>query len=145
MTKPLSPTQRIFIQSEIDTIYHTFKARVADGRGKEIEYVDSIGQGRVWSGSRGLELGLVDRIGTLQDAIDCAARLAKTSDYRLKEYPEPKSFLDRFLGSYKGAMSTKAMKEELGEDGYHTYITIKKVKAMVGITQARMPFDFIIE
>ena len=145
VTKPLSPAQKNFIQSEIDTIYHSFKARVADGRGKPIEYVDSIGQGRVWSGSRGLALGLVDRIGTLQDAIDCAARMANTKDYRLKEYPEPRSFLDRFLGGYKGAISTKAMKEELGEEGYHTYITIKKVKAMVGVTQARMPFDLIIE
>ena len=145
VTKPLTPTQRSFIQSEVDTIYHDFKSRVADGRSKPIEYVDSIGQGRVWSGKRGLALGLVDRIGTLQDAVDCAARLAKTSDYRLKEYPEPKSLLDRVLGNYKGAASMKAMKAEMGEGGYRTYTTIKKVKAMVGVTQARLPFDFVIE
>ena len=145
VTRPLSLSQRNFIQSEIDTIYHDFKSRVADGRGKPIGYVDSIAQGRVWSGSRGLALGLVDRTGTLQDAIDCAARLGKTSDYRLKEYPEPKSFLERLLGNYKGTMSMKAMKEELGEDGFRTYMTVKKVKAMVGVTQAKMPFELVIE
>jgi protease-4 len=145
ITKPLTPAQRNFIQNEIDTIYHDFKSRVADGRGKSIGYVDSIAQGRVWSGSRGLQLGLVDRTGTLQDAIDCAARMAKTSDYRLKEYPEPKSFLDRILGNYKKTASMKAMKEELGADGYRTYMTIKKVRSMVGVTQARMPWDLVIE
>ena len=145
VTKPLSPMQRNFIQSEIDTIYHDFKSRVAEGRSKPIGYVDSIAQGRIWSGSKGLALGLVDRIGTLQEAIDCAARMAKTSDYRLKEYPEPKSFIDRLLGNYKRSASMKAMKEELGEDGFRTYTTIKKVKAMVGVTQARMPFDFVVE
>ena len=145
VTKPLSPMQRNFIQSEIDTIYHDFKSRVAAGRSKPIGYVDSIAQGRIWSGSKGLALGLVDRIGTLQEAIDCAARMAKTSNYRLKEYPEPKSFIDRLLGNYKRSASMKAMKEELGEDGYRTYTTIRKMKAMVGVTQARMPFDFVVE
>jgi protease-4 len=87
----------------------------------------------------------VDRIGTLQDAIDCAARLAKTNDYRLKEYPEPKSFLDQLLGGYKKSMSAKAMKDQLGEEGYKTWITIKKLKASVGIGQAKLPFELTIE
>ena len=93
----------------------------------------------------GLSLGLVDRIGTLQEAIDCAARMAKTSDYRLVELPEPKSFLDRIIGSYKRSASMKAMKEEVGEEGYRTYTTIKKLKAMVGTMEARLPFDFFVE
>ncbi len=145
VTRPLSAAARSFIQSEIDTIYHDFKSRVADGRSKPIGYVDSIAQGRVWSGKKGLALGLVDRIGTLQDAIDCAARMAHTSSYRLREYPEPKGFLDRLLGNYRRSVSVKAMKDELGEEGYRTYMTIRKMKAMTGVTQARLPFDFTIE
>jgi protease-4 len=93
----------------------------------------------------GQKLGLVDRIGSLQDAIDCAARMAKTDNYRLVEYPEPKGFLDRLLGGYRRSVSAKAMKDELGEDGYRTYMTIRKVKSMVGKTQTRMPFDLVIE
>jgi len=107
--------------------------------------VDSIAQGRVWSGTRGLELGLVDRIGNLQDAVNCAARMAKTNDYRLKEYPEPKGLFDQLFGNYKKTISTKAMKDELGEDGYQTYTHIRKMKAMVGVTQAKLPFDFSVE
>jgi protease-4 len=145
ITKPLTPMQKKFFQNEVDSIYYNFKSRVAEGRKKPIEYVDSIGQGRVWSGEKGLGLGLVDRLGNLQDAIDCAARMAKTSDYRLKEYPEPKNLLEQVIGNYRRTASTKAIKEELGEDGFKTYNTIKRVKKMVGTVQARLPFDLDIE
>ena len=145
ITKPLSPFQRQRLQAEVDSTYLLFKTRVAKGRKKTIEYVDSIAQGRVWTGTKGLALGLVDRTGTLQDAINCAARMARTKDYTLKEYPEPKSFLDQLLGGYKKTMSAKAMKEELGEEGFRTYTTIKNMKALVGTTQAKWPFDLTIE
>ena len=145
IVKPLSPKQRQYIQNEIDTIYQDFKSRVSEGRKKNINYVDSIAQGRIWSGDRGLQLGLVDRLGGLQDAIDCAARMAKITDYRLREYPEPQSFFDKVFGGYKQTYKSKAIKEELGEDGHKLYMTIKRVKAMIGISQSRMPFDFTIE
>jgi len=144
--RPLTPVERTYIQNEVDTIYATFKARVADGRRKDVGYIDSIAQGRVWGGTFGLSLGLVDRIGTLQDAIACAARLGGTHDYRLVEYPEPRSFLDRLLGSYKRSVSVQAsVKEELGEEGYRTWLTLKKVKAMVGVAESKIPFDLTIE
>jgi protease-4 len=144
-TRPLTTYERKVVQNVIDTIYHDFKTRVADGRKKDIGYIDSIAQGRVWSGTLGRSLGLVDRIGTLQDAIDCAARLAKTHDYELVESPEPKSFLERLMGTWKRNTSVKAVKDEIGEDGYRTYTTLKKVKSMIGVTQTRLPFDLTIE
>ncbi|HEV3414375.1 MAG TPA: signal peptide peptidase SppA [Puia sp.] len=145
VTRPLTPTERTFIQNDIDTIYRDFKGRVAQGRKKSTDYIDSIAQGRVWSGTMGQSLGLVDKIGSLQDAIDCAARMAKTNNYRLLEYPEPKGFLDRLLGTYRHSASVKSMKDELGEDGYRVYTEIKKVKSMVGKTQTRLPFDLVVE
>jgi protease-4 len=145
VTRPLTPSQRKHLQDDVDSTYLTFKTRVADGRGRTIDYVDSIGQGRVWSGTRGLSIGLVDRVGTLQDAIDCAARMARTTNYRLKEYPEPKSLLDQLLGGYKKSMSAKAIQEQLGVDGYRTWNTIKRVKTLVGVSQAKIPFDLSIE
>jgi protease-4 len=71
--------------------------------------------------------------------------MAKTDDYRLAEYPEAKGLLDRLLGGYKRSVSVRAMKDELGEDGYRTYMTIKKVKSLVGKTETRLPFDLVIE
>jgi len=143
--EPLSAMQKMYFQNEVDSIYHDFKTRVADGRKKDIGYVDSIGQGRIWSGENGLGLGLVDRLGGLQDAIDCAARMGKTGAYTLKEYPEPRSWLDILLGDYKTTTRIRAVKEELGEDGYRTYISIKKAKTWTGIPQTRLPFDMSIE
>jgi protease IV len=145
VSEPLSPLEKMYIQNEVDSIYLDFKSRVATGRNKAIGWVDSIGQGRVWSGEKGLQLGLVDRLGGLQDAVDCAARLAKTESYTLKEYPEPRSLLDMLLGEHKATLRMQAVKEELGEDGYRIYNTIKKVKAMTGMPQARLPFDLSIE
>jgi len=72
--------------------------------------------------------------------------MAKTSDYRLVEYPEPKSFIDRLLGTYKRGTGMKsAVKEEIGEDGYRTWVTLKKVKSMIGVSETRLPFDLTIE
>jgi protease-4 len=144
-TKPLTPAQRTYMQNSVDSIYLTFKDRVAQGRKKDIGYVDSIGQGRVWSGSRALELGLVDRLGGLEDAIACAARMAKTSDYRLREYPEPHNVLELIFGDYEKDATQSAIQKELGEEGMKTYQTMKRVKQMVGVTQARIPFEMTIE
>ena len=109
-----------------------------------MEYIDSIAQGRIWSGRRGLQLGLVDRLGGLQDAIDCAARMAKVKTYRLKEYPEGQSFLERLLGGYKQTYQNEALQKELGPEGVKLYKTIKSTKEMIGVTQTRIPFSLEI-
>nr|WP_315816628.1 S49 family peptidase [Paraflavitalea speifideiaquila] len=106
--------------------------------------MDSIGQGRIWSGSRALELGLVDRLGGLDDAIACAAKLAKVSSYSLKEFPEPRNIFDLIFGNYQQNTTQKAVREELGAEGFKTYKALKRARAMVGVSQARLPFEFSI-
>jgi protease-4 len=138
--RPLTETEKRFVQAGVDSIYATFKSRVAEGRKKDTAYISSIAQGRVWTGSRGLEAGLVDRIGTLQDAIDCAVRMAKLKEYRLKEYPEKRTLFERIMSNYKRSVKTKMIKEEIGEEQLKTYEELKKVKQMVGMPQARIPF-----
>lgn len=145
VTKPLSPTQRKYVQNAIDTIYHDFKLRVSQGRKKSMEYVDSIAQGRVWSGTRALQLGLIDRIGGIDAAIESAAAKAKIKDYRLREYPGKQSFIEILFGDKGEASKEAAIKEELGADGYKTYSAIRNLKQFLGKAQARMPFDIIIE
>ena len=106
--------------------------------------VDSIGQGRVWMGEKALRLGLVDKMGNLQDAIDCASRMAKLKDFRLREYPEPQSLFDILFGNKKESV-TKSIKEELGTEAFSIYTSLQRVKNFVGITQARVPFNFTID
>jgi protease IV len=140
--QPLTDMQRRFIQNDVDSIYHDFTLRVANGRNKSIVYIDSIGQGRVWSGEKGLQLGLVDRIGGVQDALDCAARMAKLKSYYLREYPEPENFLDLLLNSYAQNIKMKSIREDLGEQGVKWYQTMSYYQTMEGIPQTRLPFEF---
>lgn len=142
--RPLSAMEKQFIQNDIDSIYHTFKKRVSVGRLKNIYYVDSIAQGRVWTGNHGIRNGLVDRAGGLQDAVDCAARMAKLSSYRTREYPEPKSILDQLMtaDTYSKIFQAKA------SFNTQTFMLIKqteKLNEMIKSPQAKLPFDFIIE
>ncbi len=88
-TRPMNEQEKKMIQAEIEMIYSQFKQRVADGRKMDTAYVDSIAQGRVWTGVRAKEIGLIDRFGGLNDAVLCAARMAKITDYQLKEFPAP--------------------------------------------------------
>ena len=143
-SRPLNETEKKFLQNDVDSIYNTFIHRVAAGRRINVALVDSIGQGRVWTGSRGIDLGLADKLGGLQDAIDCAARMAKTKEFKLKEYPEPLSWWESLFGGYKKTIQAKALREELGEEGVNMYNAAKRVKQSVGSTQARLPFEIII-
>jgi protease-4 len=142
MVQPLTDMQKKFIQNDVDSIYHDFTSRVASGRNKSISYIDSIGQGRIWSGEKALELGLVDRIGGIQDALDCAARMAKLKTYRLREYPEPENFLDLLLNNYTQTVKAKTIREDLGEQGVKWYQTMSDYQSMSGVPQARLPFEF---
>ena len=140
--QPLTDMQRRFIQNDVDSIYRDFTMRVADGRGKTISYIDSIGQGRVWSGEKGRSLGLVDRIGGVQDALDCAGRMAKLKTFRLTEYPEPENWIDLLLGNYNQSVKIKTIREDLGEQGAKWYQTMSRFQSLAGVPQTRLPFEF---
>ena len=141
--RPLTPQEKVFVQASVDRIYTQFKQRVAEGRKRDTAYIDSIAQGRVWSGEDALRLGLVDRLGGLEDAVVAAARMAKVEDYRLREYPERKSWINELLGK-SSAEPAALIKEQLGADNYRIYQEMLQVKQMVGVPQARLPFTFVI-
>lgn len=144
VTRPLTPNEKAIIQKEVDIIYSDFKTRVAEGRKKDTTYIDSIAQGRVWTGQRALGLGLVDRMGSLEDAIACAARLAKISTYSLREYPEPVSPFDAIFRNMGKQYKADIIKEEIGEEEFKVLSQIKKIKQQAGEPLARMAFDFTI-
>jgi protease-4 len=144
VTRPMNEKEKEMVQQEIERIYQQFKTRVADGRKMDIAMVDSIGQGRVWTGIKAREIGLIDRFGGLDDAVRCAARMAKLSEYRLKEFPETTNLIDRLLGKKDPLNYREKVREELGEDNYNIYMNLKKVKELAGSAQARLPFQFNI-
>ncbi len=143
-TRPLNSMEQKFIQAGVDSVYHTFKARVAKGRNKSMEYVDSIAQGRVWLGSDAVGAGLVDRIGTLNDAIGSAAKMAKVKGYSIKQYPESKSFIEDFIEDYKDYVKVKSIESEIGSNQWQVLKNIKTVQQMIGVPQTRMPI-FVVK
>jgi protease-4 len=132
------------MQSGVDSIYNTFKSRVAKGRKKSMEFVDSIAQGRVWLGSDAIKVGLVDRIGTLNDALASAAKMAKLKGYSVKQYPESKSFIEDFIEDYKDYVKVKSIESEIGASQWQILQHLKTVQQMVGAPQARMPI-FVVK
>lgn len=143
--RPLSEQEKKFMQADVDTIYNVFTGRVAAGRRKDIAYIDSIAQGHVWTGQRAIGLGLADRVGTLQDAIDCAARMAKVTSYYIKEYPESKfNIQDILRKTFSGAVQASTIKEQLGAQQYKLLMQAKKVQDMLNTTQTRLPFEYEI-
>jgi protease-4 len=141
--RPLNEREKQLIQNSVDRIYTQFKQRVSAGRKKDIAYIDSIAQGRVWSGTDAIRIGLVDRIGNLQDAVNAAAKLAKLKEYSLRQFPETKSWFDNLLDKKKSEPAAY-LRAELGEDNYRVYRQMIRVKQMTESIQTRLPFDFSI-
>ena len=102
LTRPFSAEETAYMQAYVEDIYEQFVNLVAQSRGKESEEVDAIAQGRVWAGADALEIGLVDEIGKLEDAIRYAAALAdfhSSDEYAVVDYPQPPTPLEEILGS----------------------------------------------
>ncbi|TAD85678.1 MAG: signal peptide peptidase SppA [Bacteroidetes bacterium] len=142
ISRPMTEAEKSHAQVEVDAIYANFLQRVADGRKLRVSAVDSISQGRVWSGKAALAIGLVDKMGGLQDAIDCAARMAKVSDYELREWPFVKSFWEK-LSSETDASPTiggYALQQQIGKQNFALLQQMKAFQAMAGVPQMRLPF-----
>jgi protease-4 len=138
--RPLDGTEMATIQNSIEQIYSTFTKRVADGRKMTVAQVDSIGQGRVWAGVDALNLGLVDKLGNIDDAIAKAAELAKISNYSIVYYPKQKDWFTLLFGNDDELEA--ALKAKLGSL-YFTYEGIDHVLNQKGI-QARIPMEISI-
>lgn len=148
--RPVTEMEYNYVQQSIEDFYDTFLTRVFDGRkGKGAEghvlsekaLVDSIGQGRVWAGVDAIEIGLVDELGSLNDAVKKAVELANIPDYKIVEYPAKKEWFEELAEQFD--ISARIMKSELGEN-YIYYQNAKRIAETSGI-QARMEHDIVIK
>jgi protease-4 len=139
VSRPLNPEERAILQAQVNQGYDDFTKAVATGRKRSQEYINSIGQGRVWTGEQAIKIGLVDRLGNINDAIASAAKKAKLKDYNLVAYPEQKSLFKSFGSDIQTRISTHFAKAELG-DNYIYYQQLKGIQQMMRTPQARLPF-----
>ncbi len=142
---PLDENFRALAQESVEKIYTTFVNRVAKGRKMTFEQVDAIAQGRVWSGAEALKIGLVDKIGGMDEALAEAAKLANIKKYKTQDFPEyEKNFMDDFKSNFGLAQSKQELiKEEIGVENYLILQKIKRMTQQKGI-QAMMPFEITI-
>lgn len=148
LVRELDPTERLKMQTMIDQIYDDFLAVVVKGREtlKNRDQAHEIAQGRVWIGARAKEMGLVDELGGLDQAIAKVAELAELSDYKVEIYPKPKSTFEQFMAQM-GEVSALAI-QSLIPEGLQTILQQelgthkREIKDQI---MTRLPFDIIVE
>lgn len=150
ISRPKTAAEMAKIQSLVDLIYDQFITIVSDTRNMSQEQVKAIAQGRVWSGQEAKNIGLVDEIGGLQEAIASAAELAELGDdWQLREYPEQRSWEDRLIKKILGvrAVATNTPADPLTvqlENLKQDLAVLRNLNDPIG-AYARLPFNFRID
>ncbi|WP_019948019.1 signal peptide peptidase SppA [Hymenobacter aerophilus] len=141
VTRALTPYETQQFQAEINRIYADFTTKAAAGRNMPVERLRRFASGRVWSGTDAKARGLVDVLGSMDDALAIAARRAKLKegDYRIQQLPRQKTFAEEIFSSFGEEARLRAVKEEMGPF-YPMYVQYKQLSEMRG-AQARLPFE----
>lgn len=148
-TRPLSDAERAALQRSTDDTYQRFLEKVAASRGLEVAQVDSVGQGRVWMGQQALEIGLVDQLGDLDDAIALAADRAdlEPGTYRTRLMPEPRTFMDELNEAF-GVRMAKIWQGVTASPAERALARqVRLLEHLIdtqGTTQARLPLEITI-
>ncbi|UOQ67444.1 signal peptide peptidase SppA [Hymenobacter volaticus] len=145
VTRALTPFEKTQFQNEINRIYADFTTKAAQGRHMPVERLRGYASGRVWSGSEAKARGLVDVLGSYDDALRIAARRAKLKegDYRIQKLPRQKTFAESIFSGFSEEAKLRLVKEEMGPM-YPVYQQYKKLSEMKG-AQMRMPFEVNIQ
>ncbi len=137
--RPFTPEERDLMQAYVNEGYELFVKRCAEGRNMDIDELKAIAEGRVWTGETALELGLVDMLGGVNDAVRVAAEKAGLENYMVKTYPEKEDFMTRLMKDLNTGIETRFLKSRLGDETYKVLQHIEELKEMNGI-QALMPY-----
>jgi protease-4 len=141
--RPMTAEEKALFQKAIERGYELFTTRCANGRKMSIDSIKSIAEGRVYSGTDALKLGLVDSLGNLDDAIKFAAKQAKISSYSLRYFPEQEDFMAQIMEAFSTSVQKNVLKNSLGEN-YLLFDNLRKAQSMYGI-QALMPMEIVIK
>jgi protease-4 len=141
MLRPLTEYEKKTIQTEVERIYHIFVTKAAQGRKLKYEQMHEYAQGRVWTGTQAKKIGLVDEIGGVETAVKLAAKLSKVDKYKVKYFPESKSFIENVTQNLSGSENeSKIIATELGEL-YPYFRTLQQINNHRGI-EAYLPYEF---
>ena len=139
LLRPMSPEQRDLLQMSVNRTYELFVKRCADGRGMTPDAVKAIAEGRVWTGANALEIGLVDTLGGLSDAVALAAEAARLAEYGVEEFPAKEDFMTRLMKEMSVGMEARVLRSALGTQYRHLQ-TLETLPQQSGV-MALMPFE----
>ncbi|WP_194975181.1 signal peptide peptidase SppA [Aquiflexum lacus] len=143
-TRKVSEMEKAIFQGQVEEGYDIFLSRVAEGRNKSKEDIMKVASGRVWTGNQARQNGLVDVLGSLEDAIQIAANKAQVSDdFRIVYYPQEKPWFERFLGQFSNDVQVFYQKQKLGSL-YPIFQQFENIKKYEGL-MVRMPYDLNIQ
>ncbi len=143
LARPFNADEAALMQGMIERGYDLFTRRVAEGRGLTQDSVDVIGQGRVWTGEQAIELGLVDQLGNLDDAIAEAAKLAELDKYSVDEYPAEKPWIEKLMDKGGDSYFDARLRSTLG-NAYPFAMMLQQMISANSVQQrifARMPYE----
>ncbi|MBP9222001.1 MAG: signal peptide peptidase SppA [Chitinophagales bacterium] len=144
LTRPFSERERFILQSGVDSTYLNFKRMVAAGRNMTVEQVEEIAQGRIWIGAKAKEIGLVDEIGGIDEAIKGAVELSGLKAYEISEYPKQKpSILDGIITNLTEETAASVKAEQLGIL-YPHYVAVTELLNRP-VIQAKLPYEVVIK
>ena len=141
--RPMSTEERVILQRYINNGYELFTKRCAEGRDMNIDSLKAIAEGRIYSGTDAMRLGLVDEMGGLEEAIAFADKKANISDYTLKYYPSVKSLIEQISDIFSTSIEERIVKSQLGEN-YRLFRTIQRAQTTTGI-KAIMPYSITVK
>ena len=124
------------IQRSVESTYDLFTRRCAEGRGMSQDDIKKIAEGRVWVGKTAVEIGLVDEIGSIEEAIAYAAKISELEDYKVANYPATKSKFEKLMESFGNMTRANIASWVLGEDFEYLNV-LKEIENVTGV-QARM-------
>ena len=141
LTRPMNEDEKAVMQASVNRGYELFTKRCADGRGMEQDSIKAVAEGRVWTGLHALELGLVDQLGGLDDAIAEAKKRAEIESCTVKSYPGTSSFIDKLSGAVGGDSYADAKMKEILGDYYDTFSYMKRMATERGV-MAKSPYTY---
>ena len=141
--RPMNTEERAILQRYINNGYELFTKRCAEGRNMNIDSLKAIAEGRIYSGTDAMQLGLVDEMGGLEEAITFAAKKANISNYTLKYYPSVKSLIEQISDIFSTSVEERIVKSQLGEN-YRLFRTIQRAQTTTGI-KAIMPYSITVK
>lgn len=140
VTTPMTADAKMMMQRNVENFYTNFITKVAQGRGKTPQYINTIAKGRVWSGVDAKPLGLIDEFGGLKKAIQVAANKANIKSYGILTYPKTQGIFAQFIDTQSNETKMKTLTKELGKP-YTFFLQLRDIAQMQGV---QMRMDYII-